>query len=263
MRLFFEIFRTSFQRQMTYRATVLAGLLTNYLFGIFRIAILIGLYGDREVVAGISVTGGVTYMVLTQAVIGFLSMFSWYELMQSVYSGEIATDLLKPLSLFTSWMARDLGRAAVQFLFRGVLIILLYMPFFKLTFPGGPAQWLGLFTVIVLSWLVSFSWRFLVNLAALWTPNAVGIGRFSFIISWFFSGFLMPLRYYPDWVVRLANLTPFPSMINIVMDTFIGALTGPELARGILVQVIWGAALFAAGQFVLRAGVRRLVILGG
>lgn len=248
---------------MTYRTTVLAGLFTNFIFGIFRIAIMVALYDGRETVAGVDVTAGVTYMVLTQAVIGFLSMFSWYELMQSVHSGEVVTDMLKPLSLFTSWMARDLGRAVVQFLFRGVLIILLYLPFFELTLPGTPLQWLSLLVVIVLSWMVSFAWRFLVNLASFWTPNALGIGRFFFIISWFFSGFLMPLRYYPEWVVRIANLTPFPSTINIVMDAFVGALTGPELALGILMQVIWAVVLFILGQVVLRAGIRRLVILGG
>ena len=248
---------------MTYRATVLAGLITNFVFGIFRIAILVALYGENETVAGISLNGGITYMVLIQGVIGYLSMFSWFELMNSVYSGEVVTDMLKPLSLYTSWLARDFGRAGMQLIFRGVLIVLLYAPFFALAYPGSPLQWLSLLVVMLLSWLVSFSWRFLVNLAAFWTPNAIGIGRFLFILSWFFSGFLMPLRYYPDWVIRIANLTPFPSTVNIVMDTFIGVLKGPELLRSVAVQLAWWFALLAMGQLVLRAGQRRLVILGG
>ncbi len=263
MRLFFEITRTAIRRHLTYRATALAGLFTNYFFGIFRIAILLALYGDRESVAGVSVAGGITYMILIQAVIGYLSMFRWFDLMQSVYSGEVVTDMLKPISLFTTWMARDLGRAVVQFLTQGVLIVLLYIPFFDLTFPHSLLQWTSLAVVILLSWLVSFAWRFLVNLASFWTPNAIGIGRFVFIAGWFLSGFLMPLRYYPDWLVRLANLTPFPSTINIVMDTFIGVLSGPELVQAMLMQVAWAAGLFLAGQVVLRAGLHRLVILGG
>lgn len=263
MRTFFEISLASFRRHMTYRATVFAGLITNFIFGVFRIAILVALYGENESVAGVSLTGGITYMVLIQGVIGFLSMFSWYELMNSVYSGEVVTDMLKPLSLYTSWLARDLGRAGVQFIFRGVLIVLLYAPFFTLTYPDSPLQWSSLFVVMLLSWLVSFSWRFVVNLAAFWTPNAMGIGRFLFILSWFFSGFLMPLRYYPDWLIRIANLTPFPSTVNVVMDTFIGILNGPELVQAILAQLVWLIILLTAGQLLLRAGQRRLVILGG
>lgn len=263
MRLFIEITLASIRRQLTYRATIFAGLLTNYFFGIFRIVVLVALYGDRETVAGVSVDGGITYMVLIQATIAYLSMFSWFDLMQSVYTGEIVTDLLKPLSLYTSWMARDLGRAIVQFIFRGVLILLMYLPFYPVEFPDSAIQWAALAVVIVLSWWVSFSWRFLINLSAFWTPNAVGIGRFFFIISWFFSGFLMPLRYYPDWVIRIAAYTPFPYMVNIVMDTFIGILNGPELAAALAAQAAWALGLTFTGLAVMRLGVRRLVILGG
>ncbi len=263
MRLFWEITLRSFRRQLTYRTAAFAGLFTNYFFGIFRIAIMAALYGARSEVAGVDVQGGATYMVLTQAVIGYLAMFSWYDLMNTVYSGEISSDLLKPLNLFTFWMARDLGRAGVQFLLRGALLILLYLPFFDLAYPQSLSQWFSLALVVVLSWLVSFSWRFLVNLAAFWSPNATGIGRFVFIISWALSGFLMPLRYLPDWFTTIANLTPFPYTLNVVMDVYVGVLTGPEFIFAIQRQVLWIVVLVAAGQLVLRQGVRRLVILGG
>ena len=114
-----------------------------------------------------------------------------------------------------------------------------------------------------MSWLVSFSWHFLVNLAAFWVPNARGIGRFGFIVAWFFSGFLMPLRFFPEWVVRLAYLTPFPHMVNTVVNVYLGDLTGQALFQALLFQALWAVALIALGQLVLRAAVRRLVILGG
>ncbi len=263
MPLFWQLTKRSFQRQLTYRAAVFAGFVTNFAFGLFRIAIIIALYGDRQIVAGVDVQGGITYMVLIQAVIGYLSLFSWYDLMHSVHSGEVAADLLKPMNLFTFWLAKDLGRALVQFLFRGLLIILLYSLFFDLAYPSNLTQWMGLATAVVLSWLVSFAWRFLLNLTAFWTPNAVGIVRFFFVLSWFFSGFLMPLRYFPDWVIRIANLTPFPHTLNTVMDVYIGALQGTALIQALLMQVLWALILIALGQLTLRAGVKRLVILGG
>ena len=263
MRLFWELTNRSLQRQMTYRAAVLAGLVTNFFFGFLRIAVLLALYGQREEIAGVDVQGAITYMALIQAAIGYLSMFSWYDLTRSIHTGEIASDLLKPMNLFTYWLALDLGRAIVQFLMRGVLILFIYEFFFDLAYPATAAQWLGLGIGIVLSWLLSFSWRFLVNLAAFWTPNALGIGRFFFIASWFFSGFLMPLRYFPDWVVQICHLTPFPSMLNTVLDLYIGVLHGPELWRALGVQALWVMVLTGLAQMILRAGVKRLVILGG
>jgi ABC-2 type transport system permease protein len=132
-----------------------------------------------------------------------------------------------------------------------------------ITTPDSPGQWLALGVALLMSWLVSFSWRFIVNLFSFWTPNAFGIARFIFILSWAFSGFFMPLRFYPDWYVALANLTPFPAMVNTVVEIYLGVLTGPQILAALAWQAVWVLVLFAIGQVMLRFGVRRLVILGG
>lgn len=262
-RLFWALTRLAFQRQLAYRMANLAGLTTNLFFGVLRIAMFLALYGARQEVEGISVQGVITYTGLGQAVIAFLSLFGWYEVMNSVYSGAIGADLLKPMNYFTFWLAQDLGRAVSALLTRGLTLMALYALLFDITVPASAGQWLAVLVALGLGWLVGFSWRFLINLTAFWTPNALGIGRFGFVIIWFFSGFLMPLRFFPDWFVTLANLTPFPAMVNTVVEVYLGVLSGPALAAALLGQLFWAVALIGAGQLVLRAGVRRLVIQGG
>jgi ABC-2 type transport system permease protein len=263
MRLFWELSKLSFQRYLTYRTAAMAGLATNFFFGLFRMAVMVALYGNRQEVAGITLQGIITYTALTQAIIAYLSLFGWYDLMNSVHSGEVAADLLKPMSFFNFWLAQDLGRAAVNLLLRGFTIMFIYALIIDLAYPSSIGQWLALILAVILSWLLSFSWRFLVNLAAFWTPNARGIGRFAFVLSWFFSGFLMPLRLFPDWLVNISYLTPFPHMINTVVEVYLGVLTGTELAQALSIQALWIITLIIVNQLVLRAAVRRLVILGG
>src|SRR5690606_29510562 len=102
-------------------------------------------------------------------------IFNWIELMNSVYTGEVGSDLLKPMNFYVYWLARDGGRALAALLLRGVIIMLLFALVFPMTVPTSVARWLWVGTAVLLSWLVSFSYRFLVNLAAFWTPNARGI----------------------------------------------------------------------------------------
>ncbi|MBN1583911.1 MAG: ABC-2 family transporter protein [Anaerolineae bacterium] len=263
MRLFIELCKLAFQRQFSYRAANLAGLATNFFFGLLRAALMIALYNTRTEVVGISLNEAITCTGLTQAVIAFLYIFGWWDVMQAVYSGDIASDLLKPLDYFLFWLAQDIGRAIAHMIVRGVTIILAYALFFQIALPQTIGQWLAVIVSLALSLLVSFSWRFLVNLAAFWTPDARGIGRVAFSLSWFLSGFLMPLRFFPEWFVRLCHLTPFPSMINTVLEVYLGILTGPELFAALGVQLLWIVMLSALGQLVMRAGVRRLVIQGG
>jgi len=202
MRLFWEISKLAFQRQVTYRAAMLAGLATNFFFGMLRASVLIALFHGRSEVAGMTINDAITYTGLTQAAIAFLSFFSWYEVMDSVYTGAVSSDMLKPMNYFNFWLAQDTGRALASFLLRGLTIMIAYAILFDISVPSSAEQWLAFNVVLLLSLLISFSWRFLVNLAAFWTPNALGIGRLAFILSWFMSGFFMPLRFLPAWFVK-------------------------------------------------------------
>lgn len=263
VRLFRELVRRSFQRQLTYRGATLAGLTTNFFFGILRVAVMVALYGTRTEVAGMDLRSAITFTGLAQAVIAYLSIFGWYDLMRSVSSGEVAADLLKPLSYFRFWLALDLGRALVAFLLRGVTMMLFYAFFFDISVPATAWQWLALTFALLLSWALSFAWRFLVNLAAFWTPNAIGVGRFAFGLAWVLSGFFMPLRFFPDWFQTLCHLTPFPSMVNTTIEIYLGLLTGRALVWALVMQLIWIVVLTGACQLTLRAGVHKLVIQGG
>lgn len=263
LRLFWEVSRLALRRQFTYRTANYAGLATNLFFGFLRAALMTALYGAQGVVAGISLTQAITYTALTQSLIAVLSLFGWYELMQTVYSGEVGADLLKPMPYYIFWMAQDFGRALANLLVRGVPLILLYALVFHISLPAHAWQWGVLLLSLLLAWMVSFSWRFLTNLAAFWTPNAVGFGRFVYGISWLLCGFIMPLRFFPEWMQRVAALTPFPSMINTSIEVYWGVASPLEIAGLLAAQLGWFAALTAAGQIALRAGVRKLVIQGG
>ena len=100
--------------------------------------------------------------------------------MNTVYTGQVATDLLKPMGYYRFWLAQDAGRAVAQLILRGLPMMAAYALIFGITTPNTAMQWLALALAMGLAWLISFSWRFLVNLAAFWTPDARGVGRFFF-----------------------------------------------------------------------------------
>jgi ABC-2 type transport system permease protein len=263
MRLFLHIVRLAVQQQMTYRMALMAGLVTNLFFGLLRAFVLVALYQGRGEVNELTLRGAITYVALSQGMIAFLTIFGSYDIMQSVYTGSIGADLLRPMPLFWLWLARDLGRSLVNLLGRGVLLMLLFVPFFAIQLPPDAGQWLAMGLAIALGWLVSYTWRFLVNLAAFWSPDARGIGRIAFTASQLFSGFLMPLRLYPEWFQQLCNYTPFPALFNTSVEAYLGLLRGVPLALALLNQLAWFVVLAVLAHLALTAGVRRLVVQGG
>jgi ABC-type uncharacterized transport system permease subunit len=47
------------------------------------------------------------------------------------------------------------------------------------------------------------------------------------------------------------------------VEVYLGLVSGTAILQTLMLQALWAAGLFFAGQWVLRRGVRRLVILGG
>jgi ABC-2 type transport system permease protein len=263
MRLFFEIASRAFRRHLTYRAATIVGLITNVVFGLLRASVLSALTGDQPQVNGWDARDVVTYVALTQAVIMFVSIFGWTDLMNAVYRGEISSDLLRPTNLFAFWLAQDVGRAIAALLLRGVTIMLICAMLFRISAPSSLLQWVALAVSMTLGLLISFSFRFIVNLAAFWSPDARGIGRFAFTVAVFASGFLMPLRFFPDWLQTALSFTPFPHIVNTIIEVYIGSLEGSDLLEALLQQAFWSVALITIAHVILARASRRLVILGG
>lgn len=262
MRLFLEIARRSFRRHLTYRAATIAGLTTNVFFGLLRASVLLALMNGKTA-NGWNSSDAVTYVVLTQAIMMFVSIFGWTDLMNTVYRGEIATDLLRPMSLFGFWFAQDVGRAFAALLLRGVTIILISSLIFQIKVPSSLEQVLAVLVSMALALTISFAFRFIVNLAAFWSPDARGFARFAFVIGMFASGFLMPLRFFPDWVQQILNLTPFPHIMNTIIEIYVGSYSGAKLLEALLLQTLWAVLLIVLAQIILARASKRLVILGG
>ena len=75
MRLYLELAKKSFQRQVAYRTAALAGLITNLFFGVLRASILIAVYNAQtNSVPNYSVRDAITYTGMTQAFIGALAV---------------------------------------------------------------------------------------------------------------------------------------------------------------------------------------------
>lgn len=263
MQVFWHIVRLAFRQQLTYRVAILAGMVTNLFFGLLRVALLMALYQGRGEVNSLDVSEAITFIALSQSLIAFLEVFGSFGLMDTVYTGSIGSDLIKPLNLFTLWLGRDFGRSLVNLIGRGALFALGFMLFYPLKLPPRLESWLALPSALILGWLTSFAWRFLVNLVAFWSPDGRAIGRGLFALSQFFSGFIIPLRILPDWFSRLAHYTPFPAMLNTPIEIYLGVIGGQEIIIALLYQVLWFGLLVLAGQGIYRLGIKRLVVQGG
>ncbi len=261
--LYAALARLAFQRAIAYRAATLSGLVTNMFFGMLRVAVMRALYGGQLIVAGMSLSQAIAFTGLTQALATAFALWGWWDVIDQIREGAVATDLLRPFDYHLAWFARDVGRASATLVFRGLPIFAVYLLFIDMPLPDGPGGWLAFTLSTMLALWVSFGLRFLYSMAAFWTGDARGIGRAFFSAMYFASGFIMPLRFLPGWLQTLCRLTPFPYVVTTPIDVYLGLLRGPALAQALGAQLLCAVALTVACQLFMRAGLRKLVIAGG
>jgi ABC-2 type transport system permease protein len=263
VRLYWEIARRGYRRYAAYPWATAAGVFTNSIFGFMRGYILLALFEARGEVGGYDAAQALTFVWVTQSLIMAVYMWGWVEVALRVRSGDIATDLHRPVDPQAYWLAEDLGRALYHLLFRGVPPFLVGALAFELRMPDDALTWLAFAVSVALAVVVGFGFRFLFNLATFWIVDYRGIAILATLVATFCSGLLLPVRLFPDWLETAVSVLPFVAMLQIPADVFVGELRGLDLAGALAFQAAWAAALLLAGRAVFAAGTRKLVVQGG
>jgi len=264
VRLYLEVARRSFRRHLAYRSATLAGLFTNAIFGVMIASVFAALYdGDpNRQIAGFSRADALTYVWIGQAMIMPLFLWGWWEVAAAVASGDVVADLMKPFDFETYWLSRDLGRAACHLLTRFTPTILFGAFLYDLALPrpSDLGAWFGFGLSLLLAIVVSFAWRFLLNLAAFWLLDARGVQTIALLFVNFFSGFLVPLAFFPGWLRTVAEALPFRAFVMVPIEVALGQR---GLASAVALQLFWVAALLLLGRGALALAERKVVVQGG
>jgi len=256
---------SGFRRYATYRQATVAGAVTNTVFGFLRCYVLLAVAaGAGGAAAGYQPDQLASYVWFGQGLLAVVMLWGPPDLADRIRTGEVATDLLRPIHPVTLYLATDLGRAGHAALFRFLPPVLVGLLVFDLHLPGRPGSWPLFALSVLLAVLVCFGCRYLVNATGYWLLDIRGVTRVWLVASGVLGGLLFPLRFLPDPVAAVLYLgTPFPSMIQIPMDVLVER-DPPAVQAGLVgVQAVWAGLVLAACAAVQHRAERKLVIQGG
>jgi ABC-2 type transport system permease protein len=264
VRAYWELAKSSFRRHSTYRLAAVYGAFTNTVFGLIRASLLLSAISTAGgAIGGYSAVEAATYVWLGQALLAPLGLFGSAELASRVKSGDISVDLSRSVNLTASYWAQDVGRAAFDVLPRGVPPLLIGAIVTGLSLPTSAGPYLLGFISIMAALTLNFLGFFLVNLLAFWVVEIRGYWMLYMVLMNLLSGFLVPVTWFPQWMLDFARATPFPSMLQTPVDILAGRTDGDQSLALVGVQLLWLAALLAGTQLMVRFGSRKLVVQGG
>jgi ABC-2 type transport system permease protein len=264
-RTFAAITGSGFRRYSTYRLATFAGAFTNTVFGFLRCYVLLAVAdAARGMAGGYDRAQLATFVWAGQGLLAVVLLWGWTDLADRIRTGDVASDLLRPVSPLLSYLAADLGRAGHALVTRLIPPVVTGLIFFDMYVPG---RWvtMPLFAISTfLAVVACFGCRYLVNASAYWLHDARGPMIAWTLGSGVLAGLYFPLRFLPDWLaVVLWVGTPFPSLLQTPLDVLVERDPPMTQAGLVALQAVWVLVLLAACDRVQRFAERKLVIQGG
>lgn len=252
-------FRTGLQ----YRAAALAGILTQAIFGLIHIMVFEAFYQSSDLPQPMAYPQVVTYIWLGQAMLGMLPWSIHTDIRTMIRTGTVAYELARPLDLYVLWYSRGLAALTAPTLLRAVPLCVIAGLFFGLRLPPSPASSLAWALTTFGALLLACAISTLLNISLFWTLSGDGLSRLAPTAVMVFSGMLIPLPFFPDWLQPVLNALPFRGLVDVPFRLYTGHMP-PGDALGLFgFQIAWTVVLIAVGYGVLNRGIRRLVVQGG
>jgi ABC-2 type transport system permease protein len=261
--LYLTVAVKAFRRATAYRSAYVAGILTNAFFGALTCYVFQAVYAAGGAVAGYTLQDAISYSWATQSLISIgAGWITSTEIGLSIRTGDVITDLTRPWSFFLYWMSRSLGERSFNLLFRGSLTYLIGVLYFGARVPS-PAELLAFLPAIALALLISFAFSFCVNLTAFWLLDITGLMLLANVLLSFFSGFVLPLAFFPPALQAVAYALPFHAITSLPAQVFLGRLSSGELAQALAVQLLWAVVMTGFALAFQAAAMRKVVVQGG
>lgn len=256
---------------LQYRAAAIAGFFTQCWWGALRVMVFAAFYGAHAAAAPISLPDVITYVWLGQALLALLPLAADPDIGQSVRTGGIGYDRLRPLDSYGYWYARTLGwmlasalpRAVLMLLAAGVMLPLVGLDAWAWRPPSGMAAALLFVPALALAAALGTAILTLANIFVAASLNERGVNAVLAPLVIVFSGTLLPLNFFPDSLWPYLHMQPFAGLVDIPFRIYFANLRNGAALEGLALQAGWTLVIVGLGRVAMDRMMRRLEMQGG
>jgi ABC-2 type transport system permease protein len=263
---FWCVFKLVWIERMAYRINFLMEVISAILSSLIMVFLWMAIYrsAGREVIGGYSVEQMVTYLLGGGLINSFiLTTAENPETSQNIQDGTLSTLLVKPVTSYGIWFARDLGSKAFLFLLglAGYFIVFFFMKDYLLGFAGLIPLSFFLLSLILAALLQFFLFEAL-SLLSFWVENTYGMRFTMRVIMEVLGGAIIPISFFPHLLEKIFLSLPFQFLIYIPMKIYLGKIPMSQVPLEMVKEVGWIVGLAVINGVLWKRGVRQYVSMG-
>lgn len=265
MKKYLSYFKLRFNTTLQYREAALAGIVTQFFWGILEIMIFRAFY-KTGVKTDILLKDLITLIWLRQAFYGIASWTKDPEISKMIEKGNIAYELCRPLNIYWIWFFKTMSTrlASTLLKFSPILIIACFLPErFRLMPPQSIGAFILFFIALMLSVTVVSGLINLLHISFFYTMSSKGNSALFYAVAAFFSGNQIPIPLMPKFLQVICYILPFGVVTDLPNRIYSGNINGYGAFIGIGIQIIWIAILVIIGNLLMNKSLKKVVVQGG
>ena len=263
MKKYLYIIKTQIIKSMTYEFNVYGNIIMQTIIMITSAYFWRALYTDRSVVNGVDAGSMQTYIIISSALSVLLITNVERRIGHSVEKGSVATDMMKPISLFGMFLAEDIG-SIIALIFQNMLPILLIGSLMIKVPVMADIRNLPMFVIsVVESFLINWLIAALFGMMAFATINNNALIQVKKHLIRLLAGSIIPIWFFPESVSKVLSALPFVYIYQLPLSIYIGRGDRTTMISQMRIQFIWLVILSALFFYAQSRITRKVMVQGG
>lgn len=254
----------TFKEWAAFRTHSLVSIFVGPAYLLVQYMIWTAVYGTKTDIGGVGLNQMLTYYGVS-TLIGYLTMdFADWNLQMLIRTGKYITFALRPMHHRFFALSQKVGHRVLGFVFEFLPVLFIFVVLFRINLI--PVSFFWSLLSIVFSFLMTFYINYCIGLAAFWLINNSGLRNIIYGLSSVFSGALIPLTFFPQWMQNIVFYLPFQYTIYVPSMVFLGGYQFAgrtyNSAQLVAVQGIYVILMSALSEVLYRLGTKRFSGVG-
>ena len=268
MKSYLNYFKLRVITNLQYRVASIAGISTQFSFGLVYIMVYLALYeSNTDVSVSFDLKSLISYLWLQQAFLACTYPFiADNELMNMIKNGNIAYELVRPQNFYLKFYIKLLANRVVSTLLRfsPIIIIGLLLPSpLNLSLPNSLESFILFIISLIFACLLTTSLTLLVHIITFYTVDSRGITTIYGVLGELLMGFIIPLPLMPSILQKIASVLPFRFVNDVPFRIYSGNIDVNSGIYLIIGSIFWIIITILIGYIITNNALKKAVIQGG
>ncbi len=263
MKTYLFVSKIRIQTALAYRFNVISTILIQCLIMYALSCFWVAAYGGTDTVSGVSQGDMITYTIISVIMGNLLTMGVQNRIANSVRSGSVALDLLKPISIYGIYLAEDLGDCAVAFFQKAIPLLLVGTVLFGFPAPASLLHFLLFLFSFGIGYFINWILAALLGICAFKIYRIGPLANAKGFIMKLLSGSMIPLWFFPAGFQKFLELLPFMHIYQLPLGIYIGQYNMNDILFRTVLQLFWCAALWLLFDVLQKKMAAAILIQGG